>query len=242
MNAVVNQIFSKLEKVLLGSHNMTVEGCEREELLQIIQKFKIDENFDCGIDYDRYWIAFNELYFLKNLYKSLVAVDFSKQKFSLNKQEYKLVVDVGSGSGVFTIAWRSLLDGRDCQYLLVDKNLNQLSLAKLQFFKLAYNNTSFSHSIFPSANIPSKCFRLFSYWFCEQHLLPELFEHYSDIDIFGEGALIVDYKHTIQKVCKFTTTKYSYETWTVPLKGSPQHILGHDKELSYVHGAYIYPR
>src|ERR1700679_1160836 len=105
------------------------------------QKDRFFEKFNYDIDAN----SFNRAFFLKNLYKCLVALTTFQAAGYLHDTE---VVDVGRGAGAFTGAWNTIFWARRHYVTLNDTSQLQLESARqvitaLDIHKCCFSNCDF---------------------------------------------------------------------------------------------------
>jgi len=191
------------------------------------------------IDYDKFWLVFNKMYFYKNLYKVFVSLDYLKRREFIVPTSYPSVIDIGCGAGVSTIAWIKLFGEGNTKHILIDKNKHQLDLAK-NIVKIFENNRfEFHNSFYPNDFGKLNGIKLFSYWFCEQKCLETALGEQDLNEFVGDGVIIVDYKHNIDLVQKFIGSEYLFNKWTLKIRKVPYILCKSGEDEQDVHFAFI---
>lgn len=237
----INEIFTNVvnEIVKLKSFNFFIPSDDFLLITKLIEEFK-KENPQ-PIDYDKYWFAFNQKYFFKNLYKAFVTIKYMQSRDLIAPKNDLTLIDVGCGAGVFTIAWK-ILFGR-CKYetILIDRNKFQLESARRLTKIFKDNKFEFYNASFPDEFDQLHGIRLFSYYFCEQEDHGALFDTNNLSKIVGEGALIIDYRYIIDRLQNITNSKFKFIRWTIKVEKIPQILAEKNQKEQYIYGAYITP-
>lgn len=238
-HGVNNELYLSTVNEISGKSHLSFFVSEDE----IICFKKLMEEFGKGtrkeIDYDRFFLVFNKMYFFKNLYKVFVSLDFLKSHKFIVSTTYSSVIDIGCGAGVGTIAWIKLFGKGNTKHILIDKNKCQLDLAKniVQIFE--NNIFEFYNSSYPKDFDKLSGIKLFSYWFCEQKCLENTL-HEQDLNEFvGDGVLIIDYKHNIDLIQKLISSEYLFKKWTLKIRKIPCILCKGEEDEQDVHFAFI---
>lgn len=237
----INKIYTNVvnEIIKLQGFNFFIQSDDFLQIKKLVEEFK-KENPQ-PIDYDRYWFAFNQIYFFKNLYKAFVTIDYLYSRGLIVSKTDLPVIDVGCGAGVCTIAWRILFGECTCEIILIDRNKFQLESAR-QITKIFRGNKfEFYNASFPDEFDQLHGIRLFSYYFCEQEDYGALFDASNLSKIVGEGALIIDYKYIIDRLQNITNSKFKFIRWTIKVEKIPQILAEKNQKEQYIYGAYIRP-
>src|SRR3989338_4608901 len=117
--------------------------------------------FGGKIDYKQNTLSFNRAFFLRNLFKNLVATAWIRSRVALDATP---VMDIGTGMGTSAIAWSSF--GASTRLSIVDKSTEQITVAQRCCASLGIN-AEFSRVSFPNCMIPQGTLGLFSYLWCE---------------------------------------------------------------------------
>lgn len=193
------------------------------------------------IDYDKHWLAFNQNYFLKNLYKAFVTVKYIQSNNLIQLKTDPIIIDVGCGAGVCTIAWSRLFGKCTSKIILIDQNKFQLKLSQQITRTFKGNKFEYRNESFPGYFDQLRGIRLFSYFFCEQKDYNMLFNASNISKLIGEGALIVDYEYIIDKIIHWLNPMFKCTRWTIIVKEVPQILAEENKKEQYIYGAYIKP-
>ena len=188
-----------------------------------------------NLKYEKYALAFNQAFFFKNFYKSLVALShLKKEGFETDLP----VIDVGCGAGVFSIAWNIVFGINKNHIALIDKSKAQLTFAKKIAQILNFNKVEFCHGSFLEDFSTMNGLRLFSYWFCEQDISrlndPKTLEN-----IVGDGAIFIDYRMVINSLQSiFANEEYSLYRFDLGVRPRPHTCSLLKEENINVHGGY----
>lgn len=236
----INKIYTNVvnEIIKLQDFNFFIQSDDFLQIKKLVEEFK-KENPQ-PIDYDRYWFAFNQIYFFKNLYKAFVTIDYLYSRGLIVSKTDLPVIDVGCGAGVCTIAWR-ILFGECTEIILIDRNKFQLESARRITKIFKGNKFEFYNASFPDEFDQLHGIRLFSYYFCEQEDHSALFDASNLSKIVGEGALIIDYKYIIDRLQNITNSKFKFIRWTIKVEKIPQILAEKNQKEQYIYGAYIRP-
>jgi len=158
-------------------------------------KNQIDQKaYDYKVNYSKESLAFNQAYFLKNLYKCLIALTYLDQYNLLQKQP---ICDIGCGGGCFTLAYQLVFGRVDAN--LIDKSSSQLAIAKqiCTDFNVSFCNCDLSSDILNNQNL-----NLYSYSLGEQ----------SDIKNtnLGDNLLLIDYPEVIESFVQCNKDNYMF--------------------------------
>jgi len=169
------------------------------------------------VDYDQDYLAFNQAFFFKNLYKCLLALENTRKCSLLKACPAGLpVLDIGSGAGTFSIAWSAIMRSYTPTIELFDNCFSQLTLAARIFSVLDAKKIYYRCEAVSPRQDYSRGLRLISYWFCEQddHAL---WSHIATKNGFlGDCAIVIDYPNVIERIisslCRcFHTASFSFE-------------------------------
>ncbi len=193
-----------------------------------------------SIDYNYHWASFHKAYFYKNLFKSLIAIDFLKVNSFIEVGRFKNILDVGCGAAVATIAWLASMGSNNSMHILIDSNSYQLMLAQETVSIFSSNSFILEKYQFPTEFRPFPGLRFYSYWFCEQQDLDFLING-SFKNIVGEAAIIIDYPHIINKLRQMGGESYNISSWKLIVEKS-QELPKYDKDDNWnLNFAYIEP-
>jgi hypothetical protein len=160
------------------------------------------------LDYEVWSDAFNRAFLFKNLFKSLIAVD----QFLNRLRKDTLAVDVGTGAGVFALAFASSRPrGVASSVCLVDSSLRQLHLAAQLLPTSALRKWRAVHAEYEFTEFAPERLRLFSYWFCEQRIERSLGPSANWPRLMGHRGVIVDYKEVVGTVQSLTSADYDWQ-------------------------------
>jgi hypothetical protein len=178
-----------------------------------IERFisKYGSNNKRKINYEKDYLAFNETFFLKNLYKCFIAIAFLKKSINFKTTQF---LDIGSGAGVFSLALFESFEKDVLNINMIDNCQQQIKLLRgiLKFYKFKART-----GFFPDEFGAIEGVRLGSYWLCEQ-TASTLYDSLGTVrkEILGAGAIFIDYpeniNHFLTKVgVEFETIKWSFK-------------------------------
>ncbi len=148
-------------------------------------------------------LAFNQAFLWKNLLKCMIALSISVLP-SL-KRPLRLL-DVGSGAGVFSIAWAQTNRPFHDTIQLIDRDSAQLAIARTLANAIHDQHWAFRETEFPGSIQEPESYRLASYWLCEQNLEQVCGDAQRFAHCFGPGAIVVDYPDIIESLATFSRT------------------------------------
>jgi hypothetical protein len=211
----------------------------RSERSYYIEGFigKYGENNEQRIDYDEDYLAFNQAFFLKNLYKCFIALSFVKCNITIDNYEF---VDIGSGAGAFSLAAKSLFRQPNLSLKMIDNCNKQLDLLKRVIGSV---KAELIKGFFPVDFERVEGIRLASYWLCEQDDSCTLDETGRiKKNILGEAAIFIDYPNIIGKLIQKLDPTFEFIKWSLNFK-IPVHtktIL--DEPRIRIHGAAVFKK
>lgn len=173
------------------------------------------------INYNLIGTAFVRAYMVKNLLKCLYACSFLK-----SAQKYggyippSRVIDIGSGAGTASIAWKQTFADDMAEYVQIDPSTQQTDLSSAFWDILFGDDLRIYNSKFEDfPNQPG--IRLASYWLCGQDFLSFDKDYLSKI--IGQEILIIDYFDVIQKFHDATLTMVSSNIHSLSIEMLPIH-------------------
>lgn len=165
------------------------------------------------INYELLGTAFNQAYFFKNFVKNLYAFSFLQQHRQIRNN---IVVDIGCGAGVASLAWNLTFTNHNPYYILIDKSQSQISIANQIWSIFPKPRLSFANYDYRDYQI-KKGIHLASYWLTSQKI-ENIINEYSLRGIFGDFLIIVDYSdvidnfvHHLSEYARFQTLFSSIE-------------------------------
>ncbi|MCD4779053.1 MAG: class I SAM-dependent methyltransferase [Candidatus Omnitrophica bacterium] len=230
-------IVNELNKV--QNFNISISNEDSLQIRKLVDNYK--KMNPQPINYDKYWLDFYKQFFLKNLYKALVTIEYLKKYKIITSNTDLPIIDVGCGAGVCTIAWMSLFDKMNNKAILIDQNKFQLELAQHITKILKLNSLEFYNKTFPEEFNKLDGIRLYSYWFCEQKNFSIFLNADNISKIIGEGALIIDYQYIINRLQNVMNSNFSFTRWILKIDKIPEILVENNNKGQCIYGAYIKP-
>lgn len=138
-------------------------------------------------------ITFNQVYFLRNLLKCLIALD------ETNATETEgHMIDIGSGVGTASIAWLQMSELRGAKGISIscfDRSEYQLGLCEDVLRSLADENAILEFQSAFKSSYTKRQTSIFSYSLCE--MIFEKFPKHQILNMLSDNNLIVDYNENI---------------------------------------------
>ena len=183
------------------------------------------------IDYNEHWLAFNKAFFLKNLYKNLIAISYLMTEGIALKEP---IIDIGSGAGPSSLAFTLLNSSNSSKATLVDQTKRQLELANKLMDIMGFKGWTFINKAINGNRFPLEGTVILSYFLCEQ--TPSNFDRMAQklLRTIKDSLIVLDY---VQNISKFENNLLiqpcKYKKWNlhVPLSTNTAQILGSD----YIH-------
>ena len=188
-----------------------------------------DRFFD-AFDFNNHADDFNHAFFLKNLFKGLLAISVFRSTGCLDDRK---VVDVGSGAGSLAVAWNELFRLRGSTLQLVDTSETQLRSARTVLELLRVSKYELRCEDFLTVGPTVSGTRLAGYWACSQQ----------DRDagairscLAAEVSLVIDYRHVLDfvgELLKPSCDRIDLRLRRIPLPvRNPQLFSDHEINLS----------
>lgn len=152
--------------------------------------------FGKPIEYRKNALAFNRAFFLRNLYKDLVAVSWYRSNHAPPTAQ---IEDIGSGAGTFAIAWKTMEPSTKQLIVLIDKSPEQLAIARRCFQSLGLGRATFRTIRYPYSDRPPEALGLFSYLFCESSRSKSSNQEFV-YALHNRHSLIVDYPEILNRL------------------------------------------
>lgn len=208
-------------------------------LLKIIYKVWGEHIKSNVIDYNYVAIAFNKVYFWKNLLKNMIF--FDRYYYLIGEN----VLDVGCGAAPASVAIANVVrcrKGKNISFHLLERSKNQLFIAKDVACIMNIEIKSYMKSYFDIGREKFKELVVFSYFICEQKhdFIKKLFDNRRN---FIKGFVVIDYKYNILKIKKYFNDNGDNDIESVFLKFLVPETLSefiHDKEIN-VYGCFYRP-
>jgi precorrin-6B methylase 2 len=241
LSDVANEAFLGLTSKLRSAWpDLFVEDDEARRLRNLVKNYG---NYAPDlIDYNAQAIAFNRAYLLKNLYKSLVSLSYLSN-YRLNT--IQSVYDIGSGAGVFSMAWASIVNNR-ARFFLIDRSHSQLELAQRIANEAGLNIATFVERDVSLTDIPAGNATIMSYWICEQNddkvleVVNYTLESHSHVLIIDYPDIIANFKEQLR--CSSTLSRSRLHHWSLEIH-PPASITNLLREtIIHVNGLYYEPK